>query len=131
MNNNNFKSYYIGDAIYYSEINDEIIPNTIENMIIHVTKLDNIISYYLAGRLDVPNKKIDKSYSSDIINTTNCNNNNSCIFESSEDFVKITEEWVFDDNFTYIDSYTTIQYYNSNTKPQHVSVKYILFKNCN
>lgn len=125
------KSYYIGDAIYYSEINDEIIPNTIENMIIHVTKTDNTISYYLAGRLDVPNKKIDKSYSSNIINTTSYNNINSCIFESSEDFVKITEEWTFDENFTYIDSYTTIQYYNSITKPQHVSVKYILFKKCN
>lgn len=125
----NLDNYYIGDSIFYSNINDNIIPNTINNIIIRVKFFNNIISYQIIGRLDLKTKKIDKSYSSEIVNKTIYNfKNNSCIYELNEDFVNISEEWLFSEKFVSIESFSIIKYINVEFSTQYVSSKYILYK---
>ena len=131
-------SYYIGDSVWYSrysksnESNDSIIPNKIENLIIDVWTegTENSKIYYkIVGRLDTKEKKIDYSYGSDKINETIFNSTKkSCIFNLSQDYVKIEEEWLFDENLIHIDSYTNITYYNTNIETQYVVSKFVLYK---
>ena len=128
-------SYYIGDSIYYSQEKSSgnfIIPNKIENLIINVwTERTNSskIYYKIIGRLDLKNKKIDKSYGSDKINETTFDyTKKSCIFNLSQDYVKIEEEWLLSENLIHIDSYTYITYYNTNIETQYVVSKFVLYK---
>lgn len=131
-------SYYIGDSIYYSQeksSGNKIIPNKIENLIISVwTERTNSskIYYKIIGRLDLKNKKIDKSYGSDKINEATFDYiKKSCIFNLSQDYVKIEEEWLMSENLIHIDSYTYITYYNTNIETQYVVSKFVLYKKSN
>lgn len=129
-------SYYIGDSVWYeSNESDSIIPNKIENLIIDVWTQrtegteNSKIYYKIIGRLDLKNKKIDKSYGSDKINEATFDyTKKSCIFNLSQDFVKIEEEWLLSENLIHIDSYTYITYYNTNIETQYVVSKFILYK---
>lgn len=133
----NLNNYYIGDSIYYSQqkSSNNIIQNQIENLIISVwtERTNNLKIYYnIVGRLDNISKKIDKSYGSDIINEATFDyTKKSCIFNLSQDFVKIEEEWLFDENLIHIDSYTNITYYNTNIETQYVVSKFVLYKKSN
>ena len=127
-------NYYIGDSIWYfvkenSSSNIHILPNKIENLIIDVWTQSSNIYYKIIGRLDLINKTIDKSYGSDQINKGIFDAiKKSCIFNLITDYVKIEEEWVFDENLFHIDSYTSITYYNYTIETQYISSNFVLYK---
>lgn len=126
-------SYYIGDSIWYSKGNsndsNDIIPNKIENLIIDVWTNSSKIYYKIIGRLDIEAGKIDKSYGSDKINEAIFDPiKKSCIFNLSEDYVKIEEEWLISENLIHIESYTCISYYNIDIETHYVVSNFVLYK---